>query len=122
MKDFRDLLVWNKAHTLTLSCYRATSGFPKSETYGLTSQLRRAAASVAANIAEACGKRGNGDFQRFLGIAAGSASEVEYHLLLARDLALLDNVQYKSLDAAVVEVKRMLASLIIRVEGDRRAG
>jgi four helix bundle protein len=121
MKDFRDLLVWNKAHALTLNCYRATNGFPKSELYGLTSQIKRAAASVAANIAEGCGKRGNGDFQRFLGIAAGSASEVEYHILLARDLGFLDSEQYKSLDAAVVEVKRMLASLIIKVESDRRA-
>jgi four helix bundle protein len=87
----------------------------------LTSQIKRAAASIAANIAEGCGKRGNGDFQRFLGIAAGSASEVEYHFLLARDLGFLDSEQYKSLDAAAVEVKRMLASLIIKVEGDRRA-
>jgi four helix bundle protein len=121
MKDFRDLLVWNKAHALTLNCYRATNDFPKSELYGLTSQIKRAAASVAANIAEGCGKRGNGDFQRFLGIAAGSASEVEYHFLLARDLGFLDSEQCKSLDAAAVEVKRMLASLIIKVEGDRRA-
>jgi four helix bundle protein len=73
------------------------------------------------HIAEGCGKRGNGDFQRFLGIAAGSASEVEYHFLLAHDLGFLDGDQYKSLDTAVVEVKRMLASLIIKVESDRRA-
>jgi len=82
MKDFRSLQVWNKAHALTLNCYKATSDFPKSEMYGLTSQIGRSAASVAANIAEGCGKRGNGDFQRFLGIAAGSAREVEYHFLL----------------------------------------
>jgi four helix bundle protein len=82
MKDFRDLQVWTKAHALTLTCYRETSDFPKSEMYGLTSQIRRSAASIAANIAEGCGKRGNGDFQRFLGIAAGSASEVECHFLL----------------------------------------
>jgi len=121
MKDFRDLLVWNKAHALALNCHRATNDFPKSELYGLTSQIRRSAASVAANIAEGCGKRGNADFQRFLGIAAGSASEVEYHFLLAHNLGLLDREQYKSLDAAVVEVKRMLASLIIKVESDRGA-
>jgi four helix bundle protein len=116
VKDFRDLQVWNKAHALTLSSYRATSGFPKSETYGLTSQIRRSASSVAANIAEGCGKRGNRDFQRFLGIAAGSSSELKYHFLLARVLGFFDDEQYKSLDAAVVEVKRMLASLIIKVE------
>jgi four helix bundle protein len=121
MKDFRSLQVWNKAHALTLNCYKATTTFPKSETYGITSPIRRSAASVAANIAEGCGKRGNGDFQRFLGIAAGSASEVEYHFLLAGDLGFLDDDQYRSLDAAVVEIKRMLASLIIKVEHDRRA-
>jgi four helix bundle protein len=122
MKDFRSLQVWNKAHALTLNCYKATSDFPKSEMYGLTSQIGRSAASVAANIAEGCGKRGNGDFQRFLGIAAGSAREVAYHFLLARDLGFLDVDQYKSLDSSVVEIKRMLASLIIKVESDRRAG
>ena len=121
MKDFRDLQVWSKAHALTPNCYKATSDFPKSETYGLTGQIRRSAASVAANIAEGCGKRTNGDFQRFLGIAAGSASEVEYHFLLARDFGFLDREQYQSLDATVVEVKRMLASLIIKLESDRRA-
>jgi four helix bundle protein len=121
MKDFRSLQVWNKAHALTLNCYKAMSDFPKSEMYGLTSQIRRSAASVGANIAEGCGKRGNGDFQRFLGIATGSASEVEYHFLLARDLGFLDADQYRSLAAAVVEIKRMLASLIIKVERDRRA-
>jgi four helix bundle protein len=88
----------------------------------LTSQIRRSAASVAANIAEGCGKRTNGDFQRFLGITAGSTSEVEYHFLWARELGFLNGERYKSLDAAVVEVKRMLVALIIKVESDRRAG
>jgi four helix bundle protein len=122
MKDFRNLQVWNKAHALTLKCYQMTSAFPKPETYGITSQIRRSAASIAANIAEGCGKRGNGEFQRFLGIAAGSASELEYHFLLARDLGFLKDDQYKCLDSAVVEIKRMLASLILKVESERRAG
>jgi len=100
---------------------RTTSDFPKSETYGLTSQIRRSVASVAANIAEGCGKRGNGDFQRFLAIAASSASEVEYHCLLAKDLGLLKDAEYNSLDSEVVEIKRMLAKLILKVESDRRA-
>jgi four helix bundle protein len=93
MKNFRDLQVWRKAHALTLRCYKATSDFPRHELYGITSQIRRCAASIAANIAEGCGKRGNAEFQRFLGIAAGSASELEYHLLLAHDLELLAGVQ-----------------------------
>jgi four helix bundle protein len=122
MKDFRDLLVWHKAHSLTLFCYRITSMFPKQEMYGLTSQTRRCAASVAANIAEGCGKRGNGEFYRFLNIALGSASELEYHFLLAHDLDFLNEENYKDLNHRVVEIKRMLASLVCKVETDRRAG
>jgi four helix bundle protein len=121
MKDFRDLLVWQKAHALTLASYRGTLEFPKHELYGLTSQIRRCAASIAANIAEGCGKRGNPEFQRFLQIAAGSASELEYHLLLAKDLGLISAESYKVLDQQTTEVKRMLASLIKKVEADRRA-
>ena len=103
MKDFRTLHVWDKAHQLTLSSYRATNSFPKSELYGLTSQIRRCAVSIAANI------------------AAGSASELEYHFLLARDLGYLNETNYPQLNAAVVEVKRMLASLARKVEEDRLA-
>lgn len=122
MKDFRDLQVWRKAHNLTLSCYRYTKPFPREELYGITSQIRRCAASIAANIAEGCGKRGNAEFQRFLGIAAGSASELEYHFLLARDLELLGRDDYELLRSSVVEVKRMLAGLIMKVENERLAG
>jgi four helix bundle protein len=83
--------------------------------------MRRCAVSIAANIAEARGKRGNGDFQRFLGIAAGSASELEFHFLLARDLKFISDDQYEILNSAVTEVKRMLASLIVKVEHERLA-
>jgi four helix bundle protein len=121
MKDFRNLQVWHKAHLLVLASYRSTVGFPKQEMYGMTSQIRRCAASIAANIAEGCGKRGNGDFQRYLNIAAGSASELEYHFLLARDLKLFDETNYQQLNTGVVEVKRMLASLIRKVEAERLA-
>ena len=89
--------------------------------YGLTSQIRRSAASIDANIAEGCGKRGNAEFRRFLSIASGSASELEYHFLLARDLHLLHEDSYEALNFAVVEVKRMLASLILKVEQERQA-
>jgi four helix bundle protein len=122
MKDFRNLLVWRKAHVLTLDCYRISGTFPKHELYGLISQIRRSAASIAANIAEGCGKRGNGEFQRYLGISAGSASELEYHLLLASDLEFLTAEQYGSLNSAATEVKRMLAGLIRKVENERLAG
>jgi four helix bundle protein len=120
MKNFRDLVVWEKAHRLTLVSYKTTATFPREETYGLTSQIRRCAASIAANIAEGCGRRGNGEFGRFLTIAAGSASELEYHYLLAHDLQFLKTSDYNELVKSVVEIKRMLASLIRKVEADRK--
>jgi four helix bundle protein len=121
MKDFRDSQVWEKAHRLTLLSYKMTAGFPREEIYGLTSQIGRCAASVAANIAEGCGKRGNGEFQRFLNIATGSASELEYHFLLAHDLNYLSDPNYKALGGSVIEIKRMPASLIRKVEAERLA-
>jgi four helix bundle protein len=116
MKDFKELKVWEKAHVLTLEVYEETRSFPKEELYGLTSQLRRAAASVAANIVEGCGRRSDGEFTRFLQIARGSASELEYHILLARDLHLLTEVAFRSLDTKVVEVERMLTGLVKKVQ------
>ncbi len=113
------MVVWQKAHQLTLASYRGTARFPKEETYGLTSQIRRCSASIAANIAEGCGKRGNNEFQRFLHIATGSASELEYHFLLARDLGFLAQQDYGKLENAVTEVKKMLAGLIRKIEADR---
>jgi len=122
MKDFRSMRVWEKAHLLVLDSYKVTNAFPKEEIFGLVSQIRRAAVSVAANIAEGCGKRGNGEFHRFLNIATGSASELEYHFLLSRDLQFLDQAGYERLQAAVVDVKRMLSSLIRKIEAERLAG
>jgi four helix bundle protein len=111
LKDFKELKVWVKAHALTLATYRSTRTFPKEELYGLTSQLRRAAASIAANLAEGCGRRSDGELNRFVQIARGSASELEYHLLLARDLDLLSLPEFKKLDAQINEVQRMLTAL-----------
>lgn len=122
MKNFRDLQVWEKAHSLTLASYKVTNEFPKQEMYGMSSQIRRCAASIPANIAEGCGKRGNGEFQRYLNIAAGSASELEYHFLLAHDLKFVNEADYRDLNDRVVEVKRMLAALARKVEFDRLAG
>ncbi|HEY2497799.1 MAG TPA: four helix bundle protein [Candidatus Angelobacter sp.] len=119
MKSFRDLKVWEKSHELALAAYDATTNFPKQEMFGLISQIRRCAASVPANIAEDCGRRGNGEFHRFLQIAMGSASELEYHLLLSRDLKFLDDEIYKALNGRVEEVKRMLASLARKVDEER---
>ena len=119
MKDFRDLKVWEKAHELALAAYEGTNNFPKQEMFGLTNQIRRCASSIPANIAEGCGRRGNGEFHRFLQIAMGSASELEYHLLLSRDLKFLDEQTYISLNGRVEEVKRMLASLVRKVDEER---
>ena len=121
MKDFRDLNVWNRAHQLTLEVYGATRRFPREELYGLTSQIRRCSTSVAANIAEGCGRRGNGEFSRFLQIASGSASELDYELLLAKDLSLLSDQDYGPLSKKLAALRKMLTSLILRVETDRCA-
>jgi len=117
MKSFRDLTVWEKAHRLTLAVYSATAGFPREEQYGLTSQVRRAASSVAANIAEGCGRNGDNELRRFLEIAMGSASELEYHLLLAKDLQMLDEAKYRELNEQTCEVKRMLAAFVLKLRG-----
>jgi four helix bundle protein len=113
MQDFRSLKVWGKSHELTLAVYRATARFPKDELYGLTSQIRRACASIPANIAEGCGRSGKAELGRFLQVSMGSASELEYHLLLARDLGLLKEADYTQLEGRAVELKRMLSSLIV---------
>src|SRR5271163_3459653 len=112
MEDFKDLRVWGKAHELTLAVYQKTRAFPKEEMYGLTSQLRRASSSVGANIAEGCGRRSDAEIRRFVQIARGSANEVEYHLLLARDLDFLTADEHKDLEGKVLEIQRMLASLV----------
>ena len=118
MQSFRDLKVWQKAHELTLAGYRATAQFPREELYGITSQLRRAAASVPANLAEGRCRRGDRDFARFVGIALGSASETEYHLLLARDLGFLQQAVYDTLAEQVDEVTRMLSVLYERLTSE----
>ena len=118
MKNFRQLKVWDKAHQLTLEIYRATATFPREEAYGLTSQIRRASASIGANLAEGCGRSGDVELARFCSIARGSASELEYHLLLARDLQFLPSSHHESLAAEVIEIKRMLTALIQKLTAD----
>jgi four helix bundle protein len=110
-KDFRELKVWQKAHLLTLAVYRLTAGFPRDEVYGLTAQLRRSSTSISANLAEGCGRSGDAELAHFCSIAMGSASELDYHLLLARDLKLLVARDYTDLAERTSEVKRMLTGL-----------
>ena len=119
MRDFRQIKVWEKAHVLTLEIYRATTNFPREEIYGLTSQMRRSSSSIPANIAEGCGRGGNAELARFMQIGLGSASELEYHLLLARDLSFLPTRVYDPLQGRVVEVKRVLTPLIQKMRASR---
>jgi four helix bundle protein len=119
MKNFRDLKVWEKGHELTLAVYKATARFPNEERYGLTSQIRRSSVSVPANIAEGCGRGSDADLARFLHIVAGSASELEYHLLLANQLDMLNAPDHKRLTKEVTEVKRMLTSFIKTLKAER---
>jgi four helix bundle protein len=120
MRDFRQLKVWEKAHLLTLDVYRSTASFPREELFGMTSQMRRCSASVAANIAEGCGRTGNGDLHRFLSISSGSAVELEYFLLLAHDLDFVPADKYEKLQNQVLEIQRMLASLLRSVASARK--
>jgi four helix bundle protein len=122
MQNFRELIVFRKSYGLVLDLYRLTKSFPDDERFGMTSQVRRAAHSIPANIAEGCGRGQSGDFVRFLRIAAGSASELELHLELARDLQYLPVNDYRLTNDAVVEIKKMLHSLIETVEAGRDKG
>src|SRR5580765_6802692 len=115
MRDYRNLKVWEKAHRLTLAVYRETAHFPKAELFGLTSQIRRASVSIEANLAEGCGRRSDGEMARFVQIAMGSGAELSCHLLLARDLGLMDSTEYSPRNESTNEVLRMLSALSERV-------
>lgn len=108
-----------KAHQLTLAVYQMTATFPREELYGLTTQLRRSCSSIPANLAEGCGRNGDAEFARFCCIAMGSASEREYHLLLARDLKLIQPKDHAELAERTIEVKRMLTAFIQKLNADR---
>lgn len=116
MRNYQDLQVWTKAHSLTLDLYRMSRGFPREEIYGLTSQMRRAAVSIGANLAEGCGRRARGDLARFVRIALGSASELDYHLLLCRDLGFLKIEDFGRSKERLTEVRKMLTSFLTSVE------
>ena len=116
-KSFCDLLVWQKDHEFVLEAYRFSSVFPRPETYGLSSQLRRAAVSVAANIAEGFRKRGRADKARFMNTAEGSIEECRYYLILAQDLGYGETA---SLHQRLDEVSRMLSSYIRAIRSTDR--
>lgn len=112
MRVYQNIKVWQKSHGLTLAVYGATSRFPADERFGLVSQLRRSAGSIPANIAAGTGRNGRAEFARFLDVSMGSANELEYHLLLSRDLGYLDEARWAELYDLTIEVKRMLASVL----------
>ncbi len=112
MRDFRKQKGWEKAHLLTLKVYKITKSFPKEELYGLTSQTRRACASIPTNIAEGCGRDTDADFARFLLIAMGSATEAEYIFMLTNSSGLIEEADYDKLHEGVIEIKKMLSSYI----------
>lgn len=111
MRDYKKLKVWEKSHKLTLSVYQSTKSYPSEELYGLVSQMRRCSSSIPSNIAEGCGRNTQPQFGHHLNIASGSASELEYQVLLSRDLGFINNETFKELTLKVGEVKRMLSSL-----------
>jgi four helix bundle protein len=116
MKDFRSLKVWEKAHLLTLKIYKVTEKFPREELYGLISQIRRAYVSIPTNIAEGCVRSSDADFSRFLYIALGSTSELEYLMMLAMDLNFIKSELYIELNNDINEIKKMLISMIQKLK------
>ena len=116
MRNYRDLQVWNKAHALTVNLYKASRNFPRDEIYGLTAQLRRAAVSIGANLAEGCGRQTDNEMARFVRISLGSASELDYHLLLSRDLGLLNNEDYEGSAKELTRIRKMLRSFLAAIE------
>jgi len=120
MRPFRELVVWQKSHQLTVELYRVTRAFPRDEQYGLTSQIRRSASSIGANISEGCGRGTAREFARFIQIALGSASELEYHLVLAADLGYVKHDVHFELETAVINIEKMLTGLVRRLVSDSR--
>jgi four helix bundle protein len=111
MQDFTKLQVWQKAHQFTLGIYKITKDFPTEEKFGLISQLRRASCSIASNLAEGCGRKTNKELGRFIAIAQGSAFEVRYQLILAKDLNYISQQRFEFFEQKIIEISRMLNSL-----------
>ncbi len=118
MRNFRELQIWQRSHNLTLVVYRLTKEFPNSELYGLVSQMRRSASSIPTNIAEGCGRSTDKDFARFLDNAMGSASELEYQLILACDLEYIPKDTYDKTNSELTEIKRMLNAFIQKLRAN----
>lgn len=120
MQNPHNLLVTAKARTVASAAYHATEHFPRDERFGSTAQIRRAAVSIGANIFEGCGRSGDRELLSFLHIAMGSATELEFHCLLARDLEFGEHADLDVLSDHIIEMKKMLAGLIIGIERPKR--
>ena len=116
MRNYRDLQVWKKSHNVALDLYKVSQCFPREELYGMTSQIRRAAISIGANLAEGCGRQTSGELARFVRIAMGSASELDYHLLVSRDLGFMNDNDFSRITAGLTEVRKMLTAFLSSVE------
>ncbi len=115
MRDYTLLTSWQKSHSLTLKIYKLTSTFPKEEMYGLSSQMRRPSSSIPTNIAEGCGRNSTAELNRFFVIAAGSSSELEYQLLLSKDINYIDINTYNELKSEVVQIRKMIYSFCAKL-------
>ncbi len=118
MRDYKKYTVWNEGHRLVLEIYKITNSFPKDELFGLSSQIRRAMVSVPTNIAEGCGRETDKDFKRFLVIAHGSATEVEYLLFLSNELNFITNKEYLELNERIIILRKQLHKLIIKIKAN----
>ena len=118
MRNFKELIVWQKAHRLVLAVYHDSATFPADERFGLIAHLRKTALSIPSNIAEGCGRETDRDFGRFLSIAAGSANELDYQLLLARDLGYLSVSVHRVLTEQIAEIRRILCRFLQSLEAD----
>lgn len=116
MRNFQELMVWQKSHELTLKIYKISSSFPKEELFGLTSQIRRSASSIPTNTAEGCGRNSNAEMKRFLTISTGSCSELEYQIILSKDLGYISEVSFKELSENAITIRRMLHTFIQRLK------
>jgi four helix bundle protein len=112
MRDFKQLIIWQRSHSLTLKIYHLTKSFPKEEIYGQISQMRRSSSSVPTNIAEGCGRNSNAELRRFLVYSTGSSSELEYQLLLSKDLDYIPDSVYQSLSTEIIEIRKMIYAYI----------
>ena len=118
MRDYKKYDIWKLSHFLTLEIYKITEDYPKEEIFGLTSQIRRASSSVGINIVEGCGRGSDDDFKRFLRNASGSAFEVEYILLLSKDLNYISEEKFLELSPKAEELKMKISKLILKIEED----